>query len=76
MGCASDGLDLAPGMVSLPLPVRPVLPVIEPEALGCLSAGAYEALVMRDALLQAHVRRLEGVIGSTHSSRGSSKRDG
>ncbi|PAU79233.1 MULTISPECIES: hypothetical protein [Halomonas] len=33
---------------------------------GCLAAGAYEALATRDAMLQAHIRRLEAVLRTTH----------
>lgn len=64
-GCASERLVVAES-VALPVPVRPVLPVIEPVDLECLGDAAYEALVTRDAMLQAHVRRLEAVIGTTH----------
>lgn len=68
-GCATTERYVPLPQVALPLPTRPVVPVIEPDALACLSAPAYDALVTRDALLQAHIRRLEAVIKSTEHSK-------
>lgn len=50
----------------LPIPERPGLPTLPSEAMACLSDGAYEALSVRDATLQGHVRRLEAIIRTTH----------
>lgn len=50
----------------LPIPDRPVLPTVKAEDLACLSDEAYGALVQRDAVLAAHVRRLEAIIKTTH----------
>ena len=48
----------------LPLPDRPALPRIMPDALQCLSDDAYALLVERDAIQGAHIERLEAVIRS------------
>lgn len=50
----------------LPIPDRPVLPTVKADDLACLSDEAYGALVQRDAVLAAHVRRLEAIIKTTH----------
>lgn len=50
----------------LPLPDTPTLPTTPASALECLTDDAYEALATRDAMLQAHVRRLEAIIRTTH----------
>lgn len=55
---------------SLPIPARPSLPVVAPAHLDCLSAAAYEALVTRDAMLQAHIRRLEAIMSTTNDTAG------
>lgn len=54
------------------MPDRPVLPIIGAESLACLDDEAYEALATRDAMLQAHIRRLEAVLLSTHKAPGDS----
>lgn len=51
----------------VPVPERPELPTIAPDELSCLSDSAYERLVVRDQMLQSHVRRLEALIRTTHS---------
>ena len=50
----------------LPVPDRPTLPRIPADDMACLPDEAYEALAVRDAALQAHVRRLEVIIRTTH----------
>ena len=63
-GCATT----EPVFVQEPLPVpdRPNLPTLNADMLQCLSDDAYEALVVRDTMLQEHVRRLEAIIQTTH----------
>lgn len=51
----------------LPLPDRPNLPTVQGDMMQCLSDEAYEALAVRDTMLQEHVRRLEAIIETTHS---------
>lgn len=51
----------------LPVPQRPTLPLIEPQALACLDDATYEAMATRDAMLQAHIRQLEAILNTTHS---------
>jgi hypothetical protein len=46
----------------LPLPDRPALPRIQPDALMCLSDDTYTILVERDAIQSAHIDRLEAII--------------
>jgi len=52
----------------LPIPDRPSVPTIQPDDLQCLSDDAYESLVVRDTMLQEHVRRLEAIIKTTHDT--------
>jgi len=63
-GCATT----EPVFVQEPLPVpdRPNLPALNADHLQCLSDEAYEALVVRDTMLQEHVKRLEAIIRTTH----------
>lgn len=67
---SSQGCSTAPAprfvQEPLPIPDRPVLPVVKADALACLSDEAYGALVQRDAVLAAHIRRLEAIIKTTH----------
>lgn len=50
----------------LPLPDRPNVPTIQADAMTCLSDEAYESLVVRDVMLQSHIKRLEAIILTTH----------
>lgn len=63
-GCATT----EPVFVQEPLPVpdRPSLPTINADSLQCLTDEAYEVLVVRDTMLQEHVKRLESIIQTTH----------
>ena len=63
-GCATT----EPVFVQEPLPVpdRPNLPALNADHLQCLSDEAYEALVVRDTMLQEHVKRLEAIIRTTY----------
>ena len=54
--------------VPLPLPERPVLPLIESSHLQCIDDSTFSSLVLRDRLLQNHVTRLESIIKQTHDS--------
>lgn len=51
----------------LPMPERPVLPVVDPEELGCLSDEAYERLLMREQLRRNYAEQLETIIRATHA---------
>lgn len=63
-GCTTTKTDYtAP---PLPLPDRPSLPLVPAETLECLTDEDYEALAVRDAALQQHIRRLEAIIRTTH----------
>ena len=48
------------------MPDRPNLPTLNADSLQCLTGEAYEALVVRDTMLQEHVKRLEAIIQTTH----------
>lgn len=50
----------------LPLPDRPTVPTVSGDDLECISDEAYEALAVRDQIRVEHIRRLEGIILSTH----------
>lgn len=50
----------------LPVPDRPNLPTLNADGLQCLTDEAYEALVVRDTMLQEHVKRLEAIILTTN----------
>lgn len=67
-GCATT--ETAFVQEPLPLPERPALPALPGETLACLTDDAYEALAVRDATLQGHVRRLEAIIRTTHTEDG------
>jgi hypothetical protein len=49
----------------LPLPARPVLPVIESQELQCLSSGTRSALGKRDVMRRQYAEELETIIKST-----------
>lgn len=53
----------------LPIPERQRLPKIPAEALECLSSEAFETLVNRDVMQDAHIKRLEAIIRTTHRGR-------
>ena len=48
------------------MPDRPNLPALNADHLQCLSDEAYEALVVRDTMLQEHMKRLEAIIRTTY----------
>lgn len=47
------------------IPARPDVPRLNADALSCLSDQAYEALAVRDQMLQSHIHVLEGLIRTT-----------
>lgn len=51
----------------LPLPARPVLPVVYQGDLSCLSDETYARIVERERLRREYAERLEVIIQSTHS---------
>lgn len=61
-----SGCESTPSVPVLPLPPPLVLPMVEEGGLACLGNDAYLRLVERDAMLQARLRTLEGIIRSTH----------
>ncbi|MCG5538960.1 hypothetical protein [Halorhodospira sp. 9622] len=50
----------------VPVPPRPDVPTVAAGELECLSDDAYRALAERDAVLEAHIARLERLIRTTH----------
>lgn len=52
----------------LPVPERPALPTVLADDLACLDAHTYTDLAVRDAVLRAHVERLEAIIETTHAA--------
>ena len=62
-GCA--GTDTVYVQEPLPLPERPSLPTVPAKELSCLSDDAYADIAERDAVLKAHIRRLEAIIETT-----------
>lgn len=50
----------------LELPVRPLLPGIQPAEFACLSQETYGRLVERERLRRNYAEELEAVIQSTH----------
>ena len=65
-GCATTPEPV--GCPPLPLPPRPELPIVQPDALACLSDAAYEALATRDAKLQAYAGQMKAVILTTRDN--------
>lgn len=64
LGCATTTTEFV--QEPIPIPARPHLPVVQPDALQCISDDAYEALAIRDTLLQEHIRLLERLLLTTH----------
>ena len=54
-------------LVPLPVPDRPTLPTVVADDLQCLGNQTYEDMVARDAMLQAHIKRLEAIILTTNT---------
>ena len=50
----------------LPIPVRPMLPVLVAGEVMCLSDDAYRKLVERNRLRREYTEELEAIIHSTH----------
>ncbi|GEM_PF-7017671 len=61
-----SGCDTVPSHPVLPLPPALTLPHIPEPDLQCLTDDVYRRLIERDAMLQARVKTLEGIIRSTH----------
>lgn len=52
----------------MPMPVRPVLPIIQPEELVCLSNDVYKKVRERDLLRRQYADKLEDVIKGSPSA--------
>lgn len=50
----------------LPLPERPILPVVEASELSCVSDDAYYRLVQRERLRREYAETCEAIVKSTH----------
>ena len=50
----------------IPVPPRPDVPTVSAEDLDCLSDDAYRDLAERDAVMEAHIWRLESLLQTTH----------
>ena len=67
-GCATTTTEYV--TTPLQIPDRPTLPTVVAGDLQCLGNQTYEDMVARDAMLQAHIKRLEAIILTTESDRG------
>ena len=54
--------------VTLGKPSKPELPLVQGQALACLTDASYEALVKRDALLKEYAKKLEAVIDQNNEA--------
>ena len=69
-GCSAPPVIVEP--VALPLPGRPFLERVEDvenRQLQTAFPDLHEKLVINDARLKAHIRRLESIIRSTHKAK-------
>ena len=64
-GCATTTTEYI--TTPLQIPDRPTLPTVVAGDLQCLTDQAFEELVARDAMLQAHIKRLEAIILTTNT---------
>lgn len=60
------GLRAMPTTPQLPIPPALVLPKIQGAELGCLAAGVYRKLVVRDVMQKTRINTLEFIIKATH----------
>jgi len=67
-GCATTTTEYI--TTPLQIPDRPTLPTVVADDLQCLGNQTYEDMVARDAMLQAHIKRLEAIILTTKSDSG------
>ena len=55
-----------PTIPVLPLPERPLRPVVTQAELACVPDDAYQRLVRRELIYDAHITTLEAIIKRTH----------
>jgi len=51
--------------VKLPIPAKPALPTIQPEALACLSQTTYAKLAEREARIADYAKQCRAILEST-----------
>jgi hypothetical protein len=71
-GCSSPQIKTVDKIIyittPLPLPIRPVLPIIPFDALSCLSSDTSAKLMNRDIARRQYAEELETIIKSTRSN--------
>ncbi len=51
--------------VQLPIPAKPTLPTIQPDALACMSKTTYAKLAEREARIAAYANECRAILEST-----------
>ncbi len=64
--CSCEPVTVDP--VKLPIPTKPVLPIIQPAALACLSQTTYAKLAEREARIVDYAQQCQAVLESTQSN--------
>ena len=70
LGCTTPVQPPPVIQLELPLPVRPVLPILKAEELACLSGDAYARLAARNRMQRQYAEDLEVIIKSTRKPGG------